>query len=340
MGERLHPHETSRLRAETAAELEALQPELIARAHDITQALLPFRNEINELYDQQFPAGEHDGEAVIVLTAGVPGAGKSSLVQSLDDQDSYRTIDPDEFKKICLNVADREGLLNEWTTRTLADGRPVQPGELSTLVHRLSTDLADELERDCYRGQENFVREGTFSWNGLPDQYLDSLRTVGGYAGYQLMAVEIGKERAIEQAGDRWWNARTAGDPQARYLSPSVISGMYLSSTDRYSVSLTNAVDLINRPESGDFTLARLTLLDRINPKLPVTKIYDHDPDEPLDVETIKNTVDAERDPMTRLRETIRASRGETELDEPAPSTEHHDHIGRDIDPPDTQVTP
>src|SRR5699024_12616074 len=94
------------------------------------------------------------------------------------------------------------------------------------------------------------------------------------------MAVEIGKERAIEQAGDRLWNARTAGEPQARYLSPSVISGMYLSSTDRYSVSLTNAVDLINRPESGDFTLARLTLLDRINPKLPVTKIYDHDRSE------------------------------------------------------------
>src|SRR5699024_11369373 len=119
MHERLNPHETSRLRAETAAELEALQPELIARAHDITKALLPLRNEINELYDQQFPAGEHDGEDVIVLTAGVPGAGKSSLVQSLDGQDSYRTIDPDECKKICLNVADREGLLNEWTTRKM-----------------------------------------------------------------------------------------------------------------------------------------------------------------------------------------------------------------------------
>src|SRR5699024_2593878 len=142
MGARLHPHETSRLRAATAAALAARQPAPITRAHDITQALPPLRKETNEPYDQQFTAGSHDSETVIALAAGVPGAGKSSLVQSLDDQDSYRTIDPDEFKKICLNVADREGLLNEWTTRTLADGRPVQPGELSTLVHRLSTDLA------------------------------------------------------------------------------------------------------------------------------------------------------------------------------------------------------
>lgn len=295
MGERLLPEGTRSLRAAVAAELEALQPELVARAHDITQALLPFRHEIREEYERNFPAGEHDGEAVIILTAGVPGAGKSTLVNTLDDRDSYREIDPDEFKKICLNVADCEGLLDEWTSRTLSDGKQIQPGELATLVHRLSTDLADGLESDCFEQQENFIRQGTFSWDGLPPYYLDSLRVVGGYEGYQIMAVEIGKDRAVEQAGDRWWQARADGDPQARYLSPSVITDMYPSQADRYSTSLSNAVDLINRAESADFDIARLTILDRIDPDQPVTKAYDHDPDHDLTVDEIQRDVDVDR---------------------------------------------
>lgn len=327
-----------------AAQLEALQPELTARAADVTQSLLPHTSEINGLYTQLYPAGEHTGEAVIILTAGVPGAGKSSLVRTLEEADSYRRIDPDEFKRLSLTIAEREGFLDEWTSRTLADGRTIQPGELSTLVHRLSTDLADELERDCYRDQENFVREGTFSWNGLPDYYLDSLRTVGGYSGYQVMAVEIGKAAAIDQALDRWWLDRTQNLPTARYLSPNVIKGMYHSPDDRYSVSLTNAVHMLNRPESTRFDLARLTVLDRLDPDQPVTKTYDHTPDHALTVETIERDVAGDRRPTTddllkqarALNNQLRAG----DLDDRAPTIDHDPTRQRPIDPPENHITP
>lgn len=93
----------------------------------------------------------------------------------------------------------------------------------------------------------------------------------------------------------------------------------------------------------NDFTLARLTLVDRINPALPITKTYDHNPDNPLDVDTIKQAVDAERDPMTRLRNAVRETRSDTDgIDRQTPPSalDLDDHVTRDIDPPDGQITP
>ncbi|WP_375294979.1 zeta toxin family protein [Brevibacterium sp.] len=143
----------------------------------------------------------------MVLTAGVPGAGKSTLVNALDDRDAYREIDPDIFKQICLTIAEREGILDDWLGHTLADGRPLCRGELSSLVHTYSTDLADELEDRCYLKSESFIRQGTFSWPQLHSQYLNRLEDLGGYEGYQVVAVEIGRTQALAQADSRWWDA-------------------------------------------------------------------------------------------------------------------------------------
>ena len=129
------------------------------------------------------------------------------------------------------------------------------------------------------------------------------------------MAVEIGKDRAVEQAGDRWWQARANGDPQARYLSPSVITDMYPAQTDRYSTSLSNAVDLINRPESADFDIARITILDRIDPDQPVTKAYDHNPAHDLTIDEIQRDVDVDRAAAEPTTGTERST-GESLLDQ------------------------
>lgn len=230
-----------------------------------------------------------------MLTAGVPGAGKSTLVNTLEDSANYRDIDPDVFKQICLTVAQREGILDDWLGRTMADGKPLYRGELSTLVHTYSTDLADGLERNCYRDGHSFIRQGTFSWEGLPSRYLNRLEDLGGYAGYQVMAVEIGRTQALAQADSRWWTDRTNGSDDTRYLPPSAINDLYSSPDATYSRALDTAVDLLNRPESGEFDIARLTLLDRVEPDQQVTKAYDHAPDHALTVDEIQRDVDTER---------------------------------------------
>lgn len=135
----------------------------------------------------------------------------------------------------------------------------------------------------------------------------------------------------------------TNGSPDARYLPPAAINDLYTSPDATYSRFLTNAVDLINRPESGDFTLAKLTVLDRIDPEQPVTKTYNHTPDKTLTVDAIKRDLDTERDPMTRLRNVMREIRSGDEgiqREAPTSSIEHDEHNKRSVDPPDNQITP
>jgi hypothetical protein len=60
-------------------------------------------------YRAQHPDAPTDGRAAII-TAGVPGAGKSSALSSIAT--GYRRIDPDDIKDILLAEMEKAGQLD------------------------------------------------------------------------------------------------------------------------------------------------------------------------------------------------------------------------------------
>lgn len=283
------------LRFEVAQQLDELQPELLDSVTSVAGALDDYKDEILRRYRQIRGAGKYEGRAVIVLTAGAPGAGKSTALKHLPDGELYRDIDADELKTVCLQVAQCAGILDSWLGMTLADGNSILRGELSTLVQDYSVALADELEFEAMFYGENIIRQGTFKWEGLPAQYLKRLDEVGGYAGYQLFCVEIGQKNALDGALSRWWGQRVTSDPNARYLPPTAITDLYESDDSRYSSSLHNALRLFNNPESERYAVASLTVRDRTNPALPVALEYQYSSSFSVSIDDIAADVDQKR---------------------------------------------
>jgi len=110
------------------------------------------------------PSQRGQGEAAL-LTAGVPGAGKSRAIDQLGVVgEGWRRLDADVVKDYLIEdlVAARrhEDLLGE----PLADGYPVMPAELATLVHEESVVFLAQLRGHCLSRGENVVIEGTLSW--------------------------------------------------------------------------------------------------------------------------------------------------------------------------------
>jgi hypothetical protein len=155
-------------------------------------------------YRAQHPDAPTDGRAAII-TAGVPGAGKSSALSFIAT--GYRRIDPDDIKDILLAEMEKAGQLDARHRHVLADGNSVTPGELARWVHTASTDAADRVRQASLRIGENFVMEGTLSWHRLPTSHVDEL-AVGGYERLTVLDIEVPLTVAIEQSKLRWWQGR------------------------------------------------------------------------------------------------------------------------------------
>ncbi|MGV0644035.1 zeta toxin family protein [Mycolicibacterium sp. XJ2546] len=107
-----------------------------------------------------------DGRSAII-TAGAPGAGKSSILRALlADLDEYRVIDADDLKDDLIEQALNDGIYDGLLAEILADGHSLAPRELAGLVHVESVKLADQIRRLCIERGENLVIEGTLTWDG------------------------------------------------------------------------------------------------------------------------------------------------------------------------------
>ncbi|MEN4397421.1 zeta toxin family protein [Mycolicibacterium conceptionense] len=185
--------------------------------------------EVAEEYRAQERDAPNDGRAAIV-TAGVPGAGKSSMLDTMAV--GYRRIDPDEIKNILLARLETAGLLNIRHRHVLADGRPISPGELAGWVHSASTRAADRVRDQSLHFGENFVMEGTLSWHELPTTYVDALAS-HDYEQLTVLDIEVPLTIAIEQAKKRWWNGRQSKktwhniELGGRFISEAAIKGFY-----------------------------------------------------------------------------------------------------------------
>lgn len=176
---------------------------------------------------------ETDGKAVIV-TAGPPGAGKSSALGSL--LDGHRRIDPDEIKVLLLERLESSGLLSARLSHVLHDGEPVKPGELSWWVHEPANDVARLVRLQALQDGENFAMEGTLGWEGMSAVHVDELATYD-YEELTVVDVEVSRAVAVEHVRRRWWEGRHDG---------SVIGGRFMADAafdsffpDRDEVSVT-----------------------------------------------------------------------------------------------------
>lgn len=228
---------------------------------------------------RQYRAQQHDAPAggrAAIITAGVPGAGKSSALGAIAA--GYRRIDPDEIKDILLAGLDTAGLLDVRGGHVLADGNSVSPGELAGWVHRASTDAADRVRTASLQLGENFVMEGTLSWPQLSVSHVDEL-AVGGYERLTILDIEVPLTVAVEQSKRRWWEARhsqrlTYGvEIGGRFIAESALAQLYSGArsaslcaanarslyTNGNDAGIESEILIVSRTASGTEYKARLT---------------------------------------------------------------------------------
>lgn len=213
-----------------------------------------------------------DGRAAL-LTAGAPGAGKSTAVARLRlVGDGWRRLDADIVKDYLVQELVAAGDVDDVLAVQLADGRPVMPRELAGLVHAESVIILDRIRTACLRRGENVVIEGTLSWEPAGRRLLNEL-VQRNYHEVSIVDVEVPREVARAQAVARWWAGRCdpANELGGRWVPLSAIDRVYPDAHQLRSVCAANAQTLFDSDVVRDLPLARLTLVDTTGPT-PVTE--------------------------------------------------------------------
>ncbi|MGG7464768.1 zeta toxin family protein [Plantibacter sp. YIM 135347] len=172
------------------------------------------------------PAVSQQNSLGIVVTAGPPGAGKSTALSADPALATYRHIDADAFKDPLL--MGEQDVLAELLKYTLADGRPVSLRELAGFVHAESTTIASTMRERCLANGENIIIHGTLSSTDHTTELLSQLDQ-HQYRRLVIYDVETTAEQAIEQALGRWWADREANRDGmgGRFVSPDTIRKQY-----------------------------------------------------------------------------------------------------------------
>lgn len=235
----------------TYDQLTSLADELSRAAPQISRRLAPVRDRVLRQYWERQPGGDQDGHELAIVTAGVPGAGKSTAIRHQQQVNRrYRPIDADSIKDLLLDEAHRFGLLARWESMRLADGGPVRRRELAPLVHPESTAIADLIRSRCLTLGENFIQEGTLNWPKLPDRYATEL-IAADYKHVDIVTVEVGQENALRQAYTRWQDGRHSNDPRGgRFIPPAAITDMYDTPDSRFSRCVINARKLFQNVDT------------------------------------------------------------------------------------------
>lgn len=170
-----------------------------------------------------------DGLAAIV-TAGPPGAGKSTALDSDSNYKTWRRIDADRVKTMLLDfdvtALGSRSPYRDLLDTVLPDGSSLMPMELAGLVHHESTRIADEIADRCRAEGENLIIEGTLAWSDQGDRLAHQFAT-SGYESLRLVLVEAEMDVVIERALSRWWQGRAAGAPGGRFTPAAAIAALY-----------------------------------------------------------------------------------------------------------------
>lgn len=173
-----------------------------------------------------------DGDSLVVrehraaiVTAGPPGAGKSTAIKSIPDAEGYRRLDPDEIKDLLIRQALRDGDYAAQLAHVLADGHQLLPREMSQLFHAEALQITDQIRGICLRRGENIVLEGTLSWRPLAGQLVGQLDRAD-YQQLTVVSVDVDHEEAHSRAMGRWWEGR-----QAAITGVDPLGGRYINIT-------------------------------------------------------------------------------------------------------------
>ncbi len=211
-------HPSPELRAQVAAQLTTLSAPgaPLNRDSDLSTARLYPRGDIGRARFQRdtidwylSQANPRLGGRTAIVTAGPPGAGKSSLLRArIADLDEYRIIDPDIIKDHIIKQAITDGIYDGLMAGApFADGRGLAPRELSALVHVESVRLAEAIRETCTSLKENVVIEGTLTWQLQGPNIFRELAD-NDYFDIEVYGIDIEQEEAHESALDRWWKLR------------------------------------------------------------------------------------------------------------------------------------
>lgn len=221
------------------------------------------RDLIDRYLSRQNP--RRDGRSCVV-SAGPPGSGKSAfLLAHVAGLAEYRTIDADVVKDYLIEQALIEGIYEYLLVGNLADGYPVAPRELASLVHLESVKLADQIRRIAISRKENIVIEGTLTWHGQGPTIYREL-AAAEYLDVEVYGIDVAAHIAQEQALNRWWDGRRAWiagtDPLGGRFTPAdAINICY--PTPGQSLCTTHAKQFIDSAQSGEIPYVHVSILGR-----------------------------------------------------------------------------
>ncbi|MGW3391328.1 zeta toxin family protein [Streptomyces cinereoruber] len=224
---------------------------------------------IIERFKAEYADRPRGGNAVL-LTAGAPGAGKSTVqhqVGSWQNEDSelgrlltsahglkpedYVVLDPDEFKRALFEAGGLPLLSPE--AMTLSFGREISPAELSGLMHREASHIRDELEEWARREGYNLLFDATLANETAGVTLLNGL-TRDGYDQRVILSVEVPLETSLAQNAGRWQAGRIAyeqgtGPYGGRMAPQEMIRALYAKNTTGlgHSISRQNAEKLVEQ---------------------------------------------------------------------------------------------
>lgn len=258
-----------------------------------------FQTEVLDLYMSDGASVGKDGLAAI-LTAGPPGAGKSTSLAGLgEDLTGYRRLDADLIKDHLLEKAVEDGIFDSILAETLADGHFVLPNELASLVHVESANLHNELIRRSLEDRVNVIIEGTFTHSPLIQRYMGWFATVD-YRKLKLVDVEVDCATAMAQASKRWWDGRKATIAGSgtglggRFTSPRAIAASYPPGVAGGSACNANAVSFFNDDSAEIFEELELRVYDGSGSEPAIYRRINGniqgDVPEPLSIQSLRNS--------------------------------------------------
>ncbi len=212
--------------------------------YDSHGILEPRANTLTTILDE-FMANQGIVSRRAIITAGPPGAGKSSATTSVlsrRDSKDYRWIDPDRFKDLLLQKALSDGSFPSLVSREVASlqyaGSRFHLREFGSLVHSESCTLSHKAAALTRARAENLIYDTTLPTRVGASHAIKPLQK----AGYRvtIISVECTRDEAIERTRDRWRAGRAAAlrEPSgstsnralgARFVPPDYIASLYPS---------------------------------------------------------------------------------------------------------------
>jgi ribose 1,5-bisphosphokinase PhnN len=202
------------------------------------------------------------GGTCVVVTAGPPGAGKTStLSAAVEDLPSRLVIDADIVKEFLARRCLLEGTYGDVLSQVFPDGRHVMPLDLSPLLQTVSTEVCNAVRRAALEAGMDIVVEATMSTRAYGERLLLSLAKADTRC-LLVVSVETDRATAHERARARWWAGRLDDhELGGRLVAPDAIDAVF-GADGVVSFSRANARHLVRIIRDGESTLGAVTLLE------------------------------------------------------------------------------